>query len=490
MESTGLLQSDKSDPHQAQKLPLVVDLDGTLLKTDSLHEGFVALLSRQPWQALRAIGTLLAHGRAAMKAEIAGHCFVNIDTLPLNDDFLGWLKMQAASGRELYLVSAADQGVVEKMATRIGIFKSCVGSDGTRNLKGQHKAEFLAKMFPNGFAYAGDSAADIAVWNRARAIVLVHASASVSSRAERLQKPIEARFAGVQGAWRPLLRQFRLHQWSKNLLVFVPVILAHRFADQQAWLHSLVAFFALGVTATATYIVNDLVDLQADRSHTTKCKRPIAAGEVSIALACALVPIFLVTGFALAFATGPAAGAVLAAYLALTLAYSFKLKRIALFDTVVLGLLFTLRIVLGAAAADIPLSPWLLAFSVSMFFSLSMAKRQTEIAKKALFSEAEMIVGRGYQASDGVLTLVYGISSGVASLVILMLYTTNSVAAGLYREPAWLWVVPLLLYLWQMRIWLLAHRGVLDDDPIVFALKDKASLALGVGCAIAFYLAL
>lgn len=473
-----------------QVAPLVVDLDGTLLRTDSLHEGFAALFARRPWQALRALGTLLAHGRAAMKAKIAAFDLTGIDLFPLNESFLAWLKQEAAHGRSLHLVSASDQSIVDRVAESMGIFASYCGSDGVTNLKSEEKAARLAALFPHGFSYAGDSADDIAVWRRAQSIVLVTTRSSVSRRAEKLNKPIEARFDRPGGEWKLLLRQFRLHQWSKNLLVFVPILLSHRFHDVPAWFHSLFAFLGLGLTASATYILNDLTDLYADRSHPTKRNRPIASGAVPIAHAFALVPLMLAMGFALAWVAGPAAFATLLAYLALTLSYSFKFKRVVLADTAIIGLLFTLRILLGCAAMNQPLSPWLLAFSVMLFFSLSMAKRQTEIAKMTRLPDAHSIVGRGYNVTDTTLTLVYGVSTGVASLVILMLYTTNGVAYGLYREPNWLWAVPLFLHFWQMRIWLLAHRGMLDDDPIVFALKDKVSLALGLGCVIAFYLAL
>ena len=320
--------------------------------------------------------------------------------------------------------------------------------------------------------------------------MLVGTTKSVTGRAEALGKPIEARFEKLTGRLNAVLKQFRLHQWSKNLLVFVPILLAHRYYDLDGWIHSLFAFLGLCITASATYIVNDLADLQADRVHPTKRNRPLASGALPIFYAAMLVPILLLAGFALAYAGSPYAAAVLAAYLVLTLSYTYKFKRVALVDTACIGLLFTLRIVMGCAALNIGASPWLLAFSAMIFFSLAMAKRQTEIAKNAGRYDAVTIGGRGYQVGDGVLTLVYGVSAGVASLVILMLYTTNGVAAGLYRTPEWLWAVPLLLYFWQMRIWLLAHRGALDDDPIVFALRDRVSLALGAGCAVAFYLAI
>ena len=328
------------------------------------------------------------------------------------------------------------------------------------------------------------------MWRRAETIVLVGASSSLGHKTEALHKPIEARFPDQTNVSKAILKQLRLHQWSKNVLVFAPLLLGHHFLDGTAWLHSFLAFLGLCTVASATYVVNDLADLAADRSHATKRRRPVASGDLSIALACVVASLMLAVGFALAYAARPDTALVLLAYLALTLTYSFTFKRVPLLDTAIIGLLFTMRIVIGCVAAELQPSPWLLAFSVMLFFSLAMAKRQTELTKMARLGEGQKIVGRGYRADDAILSLVYGVTSGVASLVILMLYTTNSAAAGLYRDPAWLWFIPLLLYLWQMRIWLLAHRGVLDDDPIVFALKDRISLVLGVGCAIAFELAI
>jgi 4-hydroxybenzoate polyprenyltransferase/phosphoserine phosphatase len=474
----------------ARQTPLIVDLDGSLLKTDTLYECLAALLRREPVLAFKALGTLFAHGRARMKAEMASFDAIDVETLPLREEFVTWLRQQGANGRELHLVSASDQSIVEKVGSRLGIFASCIGSDGTTNLKGRDKAAYLAKVFPDGFAYAGDSAADLAVWRSAQSVILVNASSLVRRRAAGLNKPVEAQFPGRTNFGKAIAAQLRPHQWSKNLLVFLPILMAHHFRDVQAWSHTALAFVALCLAASATYIVNDIFDLQADRSHATKRNRPIASGALPIAFALLLAPVMLAAAFAFAVAASPYAGFVLAAYLVLTLSYSFGLKRVPLLDTAIIGLLFTLRIVMGNAAAEIAPSAWLLAFSLLLFFSLAMAKRQTEITKSGRLPEVERIAGRGYNPGDVVLSLTYGVSSGVASLVILMLYTTNSVAAGLYRHPEWLWALPLVLYLWQMRIWLLAHRGELHDDPIVFALKDGLSLALGACCAVLFYLAL
>lgn len=472
------------------KPPLIVDLDGTLLKIDTLHEGAVGLASRHPLQFLGAIRLLLTQGKAAMKARIADMAILDYATLPVREDFVAWLQQEAQLGREIHLVSAADQRIVAGIAERIGLFATSTGSDGVRNLAAGNKRDYLLSAFPQGFSYAGDSHADIAVWSGAQSIILVGAAGSVRRRAERLGRPIEARFDGDGRPWRSFLKQLRLHQWSKNLLVFMPLLLAHRFGDAATWLSAFAAFLALSLAASATYIVNDLLDLAADRAHHSKRFRPLASGAFAVRHAMVAVPLGLLIAFGLALSTGWLATFVLAAYVVLTLSYSLRLKRIALLDTSVLGFLFTLRIVLGGAAIDQPPSFWLLAFSMMLFFALSTAKRQTEIMKKINSAGASQVAGRGYQVTDANLTLAYGISASIASLVILMLYTTNDVAQELYRHSEWLWAIPLFLHLWQMRIWLLAHRGTLNDDPIVFAIKDKLSLLLGAGCAVAFYLAL
>jgi 4-hydroxybenzoate polyprenyltransferase len=471
-------------------LPLVVDLDHALLKVDTLHEGLLALLLRRPWQAICALVVLITRGRAAMTAVVAACDVLDVEALPVREELLAWLQKQAAAGRELHLVSAADQATIARLAERFQLFESCIGSDGRHELQGAEKAAWLRRRFPRGFTYVGGSPSELAVWQSASTVVMAGARSATARGIERLNKPVEAAFPAASAGTAILLEQLRLHQWSKNILVFLPLLLAHRFADLRGWLHVLLAFVGMGLTASATYVVNDLSDLSDDRRHVTKRNRPLAAGTFPSLGAFAIVPPMLVAGFALTFAASPEAAIVLAAYLALTLAYSFRLKRVPLLDTAVIGLLFTLRIVLGAAAVRTPPSPWLLAFSVMLFFSLAMAKRQSEIAKALRAADIERIARRGYEPGDVVLTLVYGIASGVASLVISMLYITNGVATELYGNPNWLWGVPLLLYMWQMRVWLLAHRGILDDDPIVFALKDRTSLVLGAGCLLALYLAL
>lgn len=471
-------------------LPLVVDLDGALLKVDPLHESLLTLLIRRPWRLILALLILITRGSLRLEAMVASSDIGDMDSLPMREELLTWLRQQKAAGRELHLVSAAHQVTVERLAASLRLFDSCVGSDGGASLKGSAKAEYLRRRFPKGFSYVGGRAEELAVWQSACSAIVAGARPPDRRRIEHMNKPIEAEFPAPKVGAALLLKQLRLHQWSKNLLVFLPLLLAHRFMDVQGWADTLLAFAGMSLVASATYVVNDLSDLSDDRRHITKRNRPLAAGALPALTAVAVALLILIAGFVLAFAARPEAALILAVYLAVTLAYSFRLKQVPLLDTAVIGSLFTLRIVLGASAARTSLSPWLLAFSAMLFFSLAMAKRHSEIAKASRSTVSAKIAGRGYEPGDVLLTLVYGIASGVASLVISMLYITDGVATVLYGRPSWLWAAPLLLYLWQMRVWLLAHRGMLDDDPIVFALKDKTSLLLGAGCLLALYLAL
>jgi 4-hydroxybenzoate polyprenyltransferase len=470
--------------------PLVVDLDGGLLSVNPLHENLLAVLTRRPWRLIQVLRPLVTRRRFHLETMVASSGSVDIESVPLREGLLAWLREQAAAGRELHLVSAADPVTVGRLGARLRLFDSCVGSGGHRALKGQAKADYLNRRFPAGFSYVGGRSEEPAVWQSASAAIIAGATPAVRRRLERLNKPIEAEFPATKVPVALWLKQFRLHQWSKNLLVFLPLLLGHQFTDVQGWTSALFAFAGMSLVASATYVVNDLSDLANDRRHINKRNRPLAAGKLPALAAAAVALLMLVAGFLFASAAAPAAALILGVYLAGTLAYSFRLKQVPLLDTAVIGSLFTLRIVLGAVAIRTVPSPWLLAFSAMLFFSLAMAKRHSEIAKASRSTDSAKIGGRGYEPGDVLLTLVYGIASGLASIVISMLYITNGVATILYGSPNWLWAVPFLLYLWQMRVWLLAHRGMLDDDPIVFALKDKASLALGAGCLLALYLAL
>jgi 4-hydroxybenzoate polyprenyltransferase/phosphoserine phosphatase len=472
----------------ASMLPIVVDLDETLVLTDTLHEQALFALFHQPFALLRVLPRLL-EGRAAVKAGLAADLPFAAVGLPLRADLVAWLEQQAARGREIHLCSAANTAIVQAVAARIGFFKTAIGSSET-NLKGQAKADLLTRLFPVGFVYVGDSRADLAVWQAASGVVLAGASASVATEARALGKPVEAEFVNQPLSPREVLKALRVHHWLKNLLVFVPILLGHGWNDHQALLRTALGLICLLAVTSATYILNDIADIDADRQHWSKRGRAIASGRLAAAPAflSAIAAILVALGFAIVLAP-PFAG-VLAAYLTLTLAYSFGLKRIPLLDTLIIGILFTSRLVMGITLAGQAYSEWLLTFSMFFFFSLATAKRHTEVVRAGT-SGSGSIAARGYEVGDAALTLVFGVATAVASLLIMVLFIVDEVLRrGAYGNPKMLWGIPVVLAIWVGRIWLLAHRGRMNDDPVSFALRDKISIMLGTAVGILFVLAL
>jgi 4-hydroxybenzoate polyprenyltransferase len=281
-----------------------------------------------------------------------------------------------------------------------------------------------------------------------------------------------------------------VHQWAKNLILFVPLFVGHAFGNLATLGAAMLGFALLCLLSSGTYIINDIADLEADRRHATKRLRPFASGRLKIAHGLMLAPLMILVSLAGAYLLAPSFALALAAYLVLTTAYSFGLKRVPLADVFVIGVLFTLRIVMGVEIAGLTHSPWLLSFALSFFIALALSKRHGEVMRAARI-DVDEIIGRGYRGSDWPVTLTFGIGAGLVSIVIMLLYMTNEAApSGFYHQIGWLYVIPGVVTLWLMRIWLLSNRMELHDDPVVFALRDRVSLLCGVIAAIAFYLAL
>lgn len=472
----------------APGLPLIVDLDGTLLRTDMLLENFAAALFRKPGATLAALAANF-WDRSRLKRALAQLADIDCATLPYHQPLLNYLKAQRLSGRNLHLVSASDETIVQRVADHLAIFSSSRGSTPGQNLKGRHKLEYLRAHFPDGFAYAGDSRADLHVWRQADSLVLAGRSSGVLAAARALDRPIEAEFPDRGGGWRVWSKGLRFHHWSKNALIFVAFFLSPRRLDLHAALACLAGFLLLSIAASATYLCNDLSDLASDRQHRSKRFRPLASGDVSIILAVVAVIGMLLFALAAATALSPAFGLTLAIYILITLSYSFWFKRIALFDISVLASLYTLRIIMGTILAGVVFSPWLLTFAGFFFLSLSLAKRHGELVLPG--RNAEMLIpGRGYRPADAPLTLALGVSTGIGSVLIIVEYLiAEAFPSGLYSFPPLLWAAPVALTLWIFRIWLLAHRGELHDDPVSFALRDGLSLWLAAVLVVAFLLA-
>ena len=464
-------------------LPLVLDLDHSLIRCDILHEAALAYLRRKPL-GIFSLARWLMQGRAVLKRKLAERVTLDIETLPVNEELAAFAVAEKDKGRTVVLATASDAGFATQVAQRFPFIDSVVASDGVTNMKGRAKAAALAEAYPDGFAYAGDSATDLAVWDKASSIVIVGARRSVARKAEALG-PVEARFPRPSVA-KALRKSARLHQWAKNGLVFAPLFLGGQIANPVAWTNATLAFLAIGILASTTYLLNDLFDLPDDRKHWSKRDRPLASGRLPIPVAVAALPIGFAVSFALAALVGPAVVGLLAAYLVVTVAYSMSLKRQPIVDAFTLAVLFTLRLGLGVAAAQVVLSEWLLVFSMFLFASLSFAKRHTEVERMAMRGE-DRVAGRGYLSTDGPLILALGIASGLGAVMIMVLYLINDAfKAGFYADPVWLWAFPPILFLWIGRIWLLCQRGELNDDPVAFAVRDRSSIFLGAAMGMAF----
>lgn len=423
---------------------------------------------------------------APVKRRLQAGADIDVRSLPVNEEVLAYCREARAQGRKVWLVSAADQEIVDKVAERFGVFDGAIGSDGRSNNKGSRKATRLQEMFPEGFEYIGDSPADLKVWKHAKAASLVGGGETRKKQVEAAGVPVARVFPTEPRplhAWR---KQLRLHQWAKNALMFVAPVLAMEIANVPVMLTVLMAFPLLGIMASGTYIINDLLDLTADRRHHSKAARPFAAGRIKLWQGLVAAPLMIVGSIALGFLLSPMFALAMAIYLVSTLAYSLGLKRVALLDAMVLAGLFTLRLVMGGVLANVPLTQWLLVFSMFLFVSLSLAKRHVEVLRKTAAGERK-IANRGYRSEDAALTLGLGLATAATATLIMVLYLIDSAwPSGLYHYPDALWAAPVILGLWLMRVWLLANRAELDDDPVSFAVKDPISLVLGASVVIAF----
>jgi 4-hydroxybenzoate polyprenyltransferase/phosphoserine phosphatase len=473
-------------PEAPQNIPLLIDLDRTLIRTDLLLETALAYVAASPHRVFYLLAWV-CQGRAHLKRKLAESTDLDLDLIPVNEKVVDLATEAKRQGRAVYLVTASDALLANKIAARFPFFDGVISSDGVNNLKGARKAEVVGQRFPDGYDYVGDSAADLHVWRKARAVVVVEPAQATLRSVQALHKPTVV----IEGKsrLRALIKASRLHQWAKNTLIFVPAILSGQIAVPSTFLSCALAFLALGLVALGTYLVNDLLDLAHDRKHWSKRSRPIASGDLSMGTATATAVIAIVSGLLISAGVNMGVFAGLAVYLVLTLAYSLHIKRLPILDVVVLATLFTLRLSIGIAAAKVFASPWLLVFSMFLFTSLSVAKRYTEIQRTAAKGD-DLVSGRGYRVVDAPLVLGLGIATATASILILVLYLIfDAFNHQFYTDPNWLWFFPLVLFIWVSRVWLISQRGELNDDPVAFALKDRPSLALGGIMAAAFILA-
>ena len=471
-------------PIHTQRPVLCVDLDGSLLATDMLWESMLLAVKSRP-SLLLIFPFWLLRGKAYLKRKIAERVKVNAAALPYRSDILSFLVREKKAGRKIVLTTASDMSLVLPIAQHIGVFDDVIASDGRLNLKGTVKQKILEDRYGRKqFDYLGDSAADLAVWESANAALLVEPSNGTLKRALRIAT-VERVFHGKVNPLLAVVKALRCNQWSKNLLIFVPLLTSHEISELGLVVKAVIAFVAMCFCASSIYIINDFLDVEADRQHPKKRFRPFAAGTLSIPAGAGLAAVMCLGGLVLGWQMLPLRfTGLLLAYLMLTVSYSMLLKRKIVADVVTLALLYTFRILIGGAALGVVISAWLLAFAMFLFLSLAFVKRYGEIGVVHRRSDEE-VPGRGYIAEDKVWMSNMGGASGYLAILVFALYINSPDVAVRYRHPEVFWFAcPPLLY-WINRIWLLASRGKIDDDPLVFTATDRVSYAVGLLVAIA-----
>lgn len=452
------------------RAPLVVDLDGTLTPTDTLLESIVLLLKRSLLNALK-LPFWLAKGRAFFKGQIARNVAFRGELLPLRQPLLDYLREQKAEGRTLVLATAAHQSIAEAVAKHVGLFDEVIATVD-RNLKGREKLRAIQERIGDRFVYVGDSISDLNIWKGSKGAVIVGSPFGIG--AVRRSVPIEREFPVRRFNLLTWLRALRVHQWAKNLLVFVPLLTAFAFWELGAIFTAALAFVNFSLAGSATYLVNDLLDLNNDRAHPRKNRRPLASGELTIPAAMMMATILLTAGLTLAYFVGAPFFLALLTYLIITSAYSWTLKKVMLIDVLILASLYTLRILAGALAIDVAISSWLLLFSIFIFFSLALVKRCSELV--SLRDTAGTATrGRNYRVSDLAILWPMGVGAGLCSVIVFAMFISTMSVSQDYETPQLMWLAVIGLTYWISRLWIKTARGEMHDDPLVFALKDFGS---------------
>jgi 4-hydroxybenzoate polyprenyltransferase len=457
--------------------PLCVDLDGTLLKTDTLYELLVRVLKQQPL-LIFLLPVWLLRGKHVLKHELAVRCQLDPALLPYNSDFLGFLRSEHANGRKLYLVTGAYKTVAQSIANHLGFFSDVFATDEHTNLTGERKALLLIEKFgKNGYDYAGNDDVDHVVWSEAKACYLVNATPAAAARAKQ-----RINFSGEMDLRKGFslgnfLKAIRLHQWAKNALVFVPLLASHHMMDMEKLADVVLAFLAFGCCASFSYVANDIADLDADRLHHNKRKRPFASAVISIPSGFLLGIMLISVTAMLAYFLSPAFVYALLAYFIVTNIYTLRLKAVPILDVAILAGLYALRVLAGGFAADVPASFWLLAFSCFIFFSLAIVKRVSELMGIETPDE-QAVVCRGYRTSDMPVLTGLGTSSALMAVLVMALYINSPDVIQLYASPRYLWLLCPIVALWLGRVWLITGRGQMHEDPLLFALHDRISWLL------------
>ena len=469
--------------------PLVVDLDGTLLRSDMLLETGMAFVRSQPLKLFYPLHWLLK-GKAALKEGLALGAHIDVSALPYDPVVIELIKAQRVSGRTTVLATASHHSLADRIAEHLQLFDLVLATDADRNLSAERKRDVLVELYgEGGFDYVGNSLDDLSVWDASRKAYLVNPERGVEPRA-KARGNVEQVIVSNRSSYSDWLKALRLHQWMKNALIFVPLLAAHQLTNLTLLWQGVLAFVFFGLCASSVYLLNDLLDLTDDRHHKTKCHRPFASGRLPIGAGIIAFPLLLAAAFGGSALLLPwAFSGTLVAYYILTLVYSLYLKRQMAVDVIALAALYTIRIIAGAAAFGLELTFWVLAFSMFMFLSLALVKRYAELHEARTRGRTEKTRGRGYYPADLEMISSLGASSGYLSVMVLALYIHDQATTILYAHPQVIWLACPLLLFWVTRVWMLTHRGQMHDDPVVFAIRDRVSLVVGVLFGLVFLVA-
>lgn len=461
---------------QESSHPLVVDLDGTLILTDSLHETLIALIKIKPYVIFKLI-KLCFHSKVELKKFVYEQIGYRAEQMPYRQELLEYIWHEKQNGRKIYLATAAYEGIAEKTANYLQCFDDVIATNSRQNLKGINKLNAIQEKIGQEFVYAGDNVADLVIWKEACGAIVVGKKVNqLTLKIQQSGTPVLKKWENTGFSITTWMKAIRIHQWLKNILLFVPLLTAFQFFDLHKLFTTFVGFVVFSLGASATYILNDLWDIGNDRVHSNKMQRPFASGKLSIVQGITASLVLLIIAAIIAINISWMFFSVFLLYLLITTIYSLRLKQIILLDIIILSVLYTIRIFAGGVVTNIDLSYPLLAFSISIFLSLATVKRCTELI--AMPDEKKVIAGRGYIKSDLDILWPLGISTYIGAIILFGLYITASDTIVLYHVPALLWLVQLLMIYLIGNLWMMTKRGLMNEDPIVFLIQDKKSLAL------------
>lgn len=470
----------------SKNVPIFVDLDGTLIFTDTLLEQILLYLKKNPLNFINILKWIFI-GISHLKNEIRKVIEIQVENLPYNKELILWIRSQKNQGNKIYLCTATNVNVANKINNYLNLFDDVFGSNEFINLKGKKKLINIYEVTNNSeFCYVGDSKPDIEVWKKAKYAVLVNVKKKLTTKVSGCSTIIHT-FNNKKINFYIISKMLRLHQWLKNFLLFVPFLTSHLSISLNAISQLILSFFAFSFCASSVYIINDLLDIDSDRKHGSKRERPFAAGSVSILVgilffvACLIISIGLTVFIENDFYN------YIILYFVITCLYTLKLKTLILVDCIILSILYTLRIISGSIPIDVDISFWLLAFSIFIFLSLAFLKRYVELSK--LGSKNITVSGRGYVKSDASIVKILGIVSGFSSILVLCLYINGETSKFYYSSPEFIWLSVAIMIYWTCWVWIKAERKEIDDDPIIFASKDIVSIFVGIAFLMLFLLA-